>query len=143
MSRNRSKTKGETARFNLPFELGLDIGSKKFGGQKYSIRKILILDGKPHDYDKYIGDISGQDIECHYNNPETLVSVIRNWQARIYPKLKFPGPTKIWNAFNQFMDDLPSKLSDNFSLSEIRDLQLSDYQGYADDWITDLKSKSA
>ncbi|MEO6133161.1 MAG: hypothetical protein ABIQ02_15070 [Saprospiraceae bacterium] len=143
LSRNQAKSKGEMARFNMPFELGLDIGSKKFGGRKYSNRKILILDTEPHDYDKYIGDISGQDIECHKNNPETLISVVRDWQSRIYPKNKIPGTTKIWNAFNQFTDDLPTNLSDNFSQAEIRNLQLSDYLGYADDWITDLKAPSA
>ena len=139
LSRNESGKRGEKARFNMPFELGLDIGSKRFGGPKFAGKKILILDSKPHDYDQYIGDISGQDIESHANDPETLIKVIRDWFSRIYPKKRFIGASKIWKAFNQFSDDLPLQLSGAFNKREIDNLQMSDYKEYAADWIQEMK----
>lgn len=56
LSWHTSKNADELSRFNLPFELGLDIGCKLFGGKKYAHKKIIILDHSPHDYDRYLGD---------------------------------------------------------------------------------------
>lgn len=137
LSRHKAKVAEDLPRFNLPFELGLDIGSKRFGGVKYSKRKILVFDSSPHDYDKFIGDISGQDIESHNNNPETIIIKVRDWLSRIYKHL--PGYTKIWKAYIQFSDDLPSRLSNNFTLHEIEVMQIGDYRGFAKDWIHDFK----
>ena len=88
LSRHTAKNAGELSRFNLPLELGLDIGSKLFGGKKYDHKKIIVLDHSPHDYDPYIGDISGQDIIVHKNGPRILMEEIRNWLSRINPAKK-------------------------------------------------------
>ncbi len=141
LSRNKAKSAGDLPRFNMPFELGLDIGSKRFGGLKYSKRKILVFDTSPHNYDKFIGDISGQDIESHNDDPETVIIKVRDWLSRIYKNL--PGASKIWKAYNQFRDDLPRRLSNNFSPAEVEIMQIGDYRGFANDWITDFKMNPA
>ena len=37
-------------RFNMPFELGLDVGCRKFGRGQFGQKRILILDSKRHRY---------------------------------------------------------------------------------------------
>lgn len=53
-------------------------------------KKLLILDKDAHEYDKFIGDISGQDIEYHSEDPQMLMQKIRNWIARLFPKAIYP-----------------------------------------------------
>lgn len=140
LSRNQARSAGEMPRFNMPFELGLDIGSKRFGGIKYSKRCILVFDSDKHNYDQYIGDISGQDIESHSNDPKIIITKIRDWLSRTYKHL--PGADKIWKAYNQFSDDLPTRLVNDFTAEEVETMQIGDYRGFANDWIKDFKKNS-
>src|SRR4051794_5309929 len=47
-------------RFNMPFELGLFLGAKRFGRAKQKFKTCLILDVEPYRYQKFISDIAGQ-----------------------------------------------------------------------------------
>jgi hypothetical protein len=49
-------------RFNMPFELGLFLGAKRFGGRSHNRKKTLIFDRDRFRYQSYISDIAGQDI---------------------------------------------------------------------------------
>jgi hypothetical protein len=64
-------------RFNMPFELGLDIGCRRFGPRQFGKERILILDSKRHRYQAFISDISGQDIHTHNNVPDNLIRHVR------------------------------------------------------------------
>src|SRR5215213_2738037 len=55
--------------FNMPFELGLDIGCRRFSGRRDK-KRILILDRERFRYQQYLSDISGQDIRAHHDNPD-------------------------------------------------------------------------
>jgi len=41
-------------RFNMPFELGLDIGCRQFGRRRFGSKRMLILDSKRHRYQAFI-----------------------------------------------------------------------------------------
>lgn len=66
-------------RFNMPLELGLDLGCKRFGKPFQTEKVVLVLDVDPYRYQKFISDISGQDIYAHKNSKATLINVIRDW----------------------------------------------------------------
>lgn len=68
ISRSKPLKINDLPRFNLPYELGLDIGCKTFGNEKFRKKKILILDTKRNHFKKVISDISGQDIQAHEDN---------------------------------------------------------------------------
>ena len=51
LSRLKSKRKNEFARLNMPFELGIDFGSKKFSNN-HKTKKFLVLSNDVHDYKK-------------------------------------------------------------------------------------------
>lgn len=68
-------------RFNMPLELGISIGAKRFGGRRQRIKRLLILEREPHRYDQSTSDISGQDIAAHHNSATGAIRAVRNWLA--------------------------------------------------------------
>lgn len=68
-------------RFNMPLELGISIGAKRFGGPRQRIKRLLILDKNKHHYDQSTSDISGQDIADHDGTPDKAIRAVRNWLA--------------------------------------------------------------
>src|SRR5882762_5684797 len=52
-------------RFNMPLELGLDLGCRRFGSNYLQEKVILVLDIERYRFQRFISDIAGQDIEAH------------------------------------------------------------------------------
>lgn len=69
-------------RFNMPLELGISIGAKKFGGKRQRAKRLLILEKEAHRYDKSTSDISGQDIDVHNGSPDDAIRAVRGWFAQ-------------------------------------------------------------
>jgi hypothetical protein len=51
---------GVPPRFNMPFELGLDIGCISFGNSQSKKKRMLILDSDRYTYQSFVSDIAGQ-----------------------------------------------------------------------------------
>lgn len=66
-------------RFNMPLELGADLGLRLQGPVRQRDRKILILDTESHRYDKTLSDISGMDIEAHGDHVGKVIKRVRDW----------------------------------------------------------------
>lgn len=66
-------------RFNMPLELGADLGLRLEGPARQRRRKTLILDAELHRYDKTLSDISGMDIDAHGNDPRRVIHRVRDW----------------------------------------------------------------
>jgi hypothetical protein len=97
---------GELPRFNMPYELGLDIGASEYGSTRLKTKRILILETERYHYQKVISDIAGQDIENHNDDPKTLITKVRNWFSAKFPDATIVGQSEIWITYNQFIDDL-------------------------------------
>ncbi len=139
ISRNKAMSEGELPRFNMPYELGLDIGAAEFGRSILKTKKILILDTERYHYQKVISDISGQDISAHNNEPQILVSKVRNWLSSNASEIVLPSANEIWIAYNQFTDDLISTLSPTYSAQDLNEMQISDYIKFSNDWVRRFK----
>lgn len=50
LSRSKALSKGELPRFNMPYELGLDIGACEYGGKKLQTKKALVLETDRYHY---------------------------------------------------------------------------------------------
>lgn len=125
----------------MPYELGLDIGCREFGGRKFKEKRILILETDKFHYQKVLSDIAGQDIENHNDDPATLVRKIRNWFSTVDESKKYPSVNTVWIAFNQFNDDMNSSLTmEGFTSSEIETMPVNDFINFAKDWIKNFKS---
>ncbi len=141
LSRSKPIKKNDLPRFNMPFELGLDIGCKEYGGEKFKNKKALILDTEKYHYQKVLSDISGQDIENHNNDPLTLIKKVRNWFSANNKVEVLNGQSEIWIAYNQFNSDLEINLANTYSLKDIQEMPIGDYLKFAKDWIRAFKTK--
>lgn len=99
-------------RFNMPLELGVFLAAKRFGMNKQKRKNCLILDAEPHRYQRFISDISGQDIRAHENRPRRVVTVVRNWLRTASGRTTIPGHEVIWQRYQAFLSDLPEMCTD-------------------------------
>src|SRR5947207_8115903 len=93
-------------RFNMPLELGIFLGAKRFGGRS-SRKRCLVMDRAPYRYKRFISDIGGQDIKAHYTRPVNAIRHVRDWLQSATGKAAIPGGTKIWQDYQQFRKYLP------------------------------------
>ena len=68
-------------RFNMPLELGLFLGCRRFGNAIQRRKVSLILDSHQYRYQVFISDIAGQDIHAHGGQPENAIREVRQWLA--------------------------------------------------------------
>jgi len=96
------------AHFNMAFELGLFLASKQFGGDGHRKKKCLILDSDRDRYHKSISDISGQDIQAHNDDPDTVIGCVRDWLSPMAAKKPLPGAGHIRTRYETFRTRLPA-----------------------------------
>jgi len=118
-------------RFNVPFELGLDLGCRRFGPVSHEQKRTLILDLDPHRYRTFISDIAGLDVQGHKGNVATAITVIRNWLTQ--SPVKAPSGATIYARYQAFQLALP-KMCDELKW-DIENLSFTDYSWAVYDWI--------
>ena len=118
-------------RFNMPFEFGLFIGARDFGGMEHRRKICLVLAEHQFVYQKYISDIAGQDISMHNNEPAKAIARVRNFLRGHSDSHSIPGPKVIIDSFEKFKIEVP-RLS---MLPQFRydpaDLHFKDYRALA------------
>ncbi len=95
-------------RFNMPLELGLFLGCKRFGPPHQNGKRTLILDSDPYRYRQFISDISGQDIRSHGADPERAIREVRDWLQATSRRTDLEGGGEIVGRYRRFRDDLPT-----------------------------------
>jgi uncharacterized protein YjiS (DUF1127 family) len=93
-------------RFNMPLELGIFLGAKRFG-KSSSHKRCLIMDRAPYRYKRFISDIGGQDIQAHDRSPAKAIRRVRDWLQSAPGKAAIPGGAMIWKKYRQFRRELP------------------------------------
>jgi hypothetical protein len=127
-------------RFNMPLELGLFLGAKRFGGSVQRRKSCLVLDADPFRFQKFISDISGQDITPHGGEPGRVIPAVRNWLASSLARREqsIPGGTSIARRFELFQAGLPALC--NELRIEIHELTFTDYARLVSAWLRDTES---
>jgi len=121
-------------RFNMPLELGLFLGAKRFGSQRHRAKTCLILDVERYRYQAFISDIAGQDIAAHRGNPEEAMRAVRDWLSSATPRsVKIPGGTAIARRYRTFRDELPAAC-ERLHL-RMEELTFSDYVVQVEEWL--------
>lgn len=104
ISRCKAKKKGEFARMNMPFELGMDYSASIYGNDQHKTKQILVLGEKPYDFQKSLSDISGWDIKTHGGNVQRAAMAVRNWLVS-QPEIEIKaGPSKIMSEYASFQE---------------------------------------
>ena len=94
-------------RFNMPFEFGLVLGARYYGQNAQRRKRCLVVATERHDYQRFISDISGQDIEAHHDSETELIAQVRQFLRGDAGRRSLPGPAEIGRYYQAFKRDLP------------------------------------
>jgi hypothetical protein len=135
LSRLKAKKRGELHRLNMPFELGMDVGCRRFGEGRAAEKRCLILEAERYRYQAALSDMSGSDIDVHGNDPVEAAVQVRNW-LRSEVRLRAPGPSLVWGRFTDFMAATYVKLVDaGHSDEDVRRLPIPELLEEMQGWI--------
>ncbi|WP_085044002.1 hypothetical protein [Ensifer aridi] len=95
-------------RFNMPLELGVFLGAKKYGGAKHRNKSCIIFDREQYRFQRYISDIAGQDIHSHQGNVDRLIVELATWLRAQSGDVHVPGGVAISAEFAAFNLTLPA-----------------------------------
>jgi hypothetical protein len=134
ISRMEPLSPGDDPRFNMPFELGLDLGCRYYGSPHLREKQCLILEKEPYRYQRVLSDISGNDIRAHGADAQVLMTEVRNWLRSATDRI-LPSGGDLWRRFNVFRRDLARALGRRrYSKRDIRALEPMEYMGLISDW---------
>jgi hypothetical protein len=134
ISRTAADLTTNLPRFNMPLELGLSLGAKRFGRAQQKLKSCLILDVERYRYQKFISDIAGQDIAVHSGDALRAIRIVRDWLSNATPKsIRVPGGSIVGSRYIAFREELPS-LSENVHLS-VDELTFKDYLAQVEEWL--------
>jgi hypothetical protein len=121
-------------RFNMPLELGLFLGAKRFGIGKQKLKNCLVLDVDRYRYQRFMSDIAGQDIVAHGGMPAQAIRVVRNWLSdTLPPSKKTPGGAAMIERYLTFRRDLPSTCARRGLVAD--ELTFNEYVLQAEEWL--------
>jgi hypothetical protein len=98
----------ELPRFNMPFELGMALWAKRFGGRSRRNDRIKIMVAEPYRLPAYLSDLGGNDPDAHGSDPDRLIRIVRNFLAETPSGGPLPGPAKLAETFARFSAELPA-----------------------------------
>lgn len=122
-------------RFNMPLELGVFLGAKRYGPAVQKRKRILILDAQPYRYQRLISDIAGQDVAAHGGEPTRAIVEVATWLRQQSRVTTIPGGLAISAEYELFRGDLPAIL-DARQLSAA-EMTFGDYSAIVAEWITE------
>jgi hypothetical protein len=108
ISRTGPDSKSKLPRFNMPLELGVFLTPKRFGFQNQKSKRCIIFDIKPYRYQKFISDISGQDIHSHDGKTAVPIKELASWLRSKSHDPKVPGGLKMAAEFRALKRAIPA-----------------------------------
>ena len=94
-------------RFNMPLELGLFLGAKRFGDGAQKRKRCLIMDTERFRYQRFISDLAGQDIHAHAGDPPVCIEAVATWLRVQSRSTTVPGGRAMGREFQAFEAHLP------------------------------------
>jgi len=113
---NTSSNNEGLPRFNMPFELGLFFGAKRFGDKIQNNKKALVFEREKYQYQKYISDINGIDTKAHNNEATTVIRETRDWLKTATRRTTIVGSEIIiaeYLVFKQFLPEVATEAGFN------------------------------
>lgn len=140
-------SKGETARMNMPYELGLDLGALWYGGAPLDTKVLLVLERKRGSVKKALSDHAGFDLRTHQGRINLLLREVR---AHFYPHLAsqpggvpagFPSHDELlaeWQLFLAWLQKRPDGTLR--SEKELEAMEVAEYKDKVDQWLEATKA---
>lgn len=95
-------------RFNMPLELGIDLGCKEFGSPQQQSKSLLVLDKSVNRYLKFISDLRGLDPRAHAGSSKRVVNEVRDWLSDKSGVETLPGGEYMNKRYRKFRLVLPT-----------------------------------
>jgi hypothetical protein len=107
LSRVELSSPSGTPRFNMPFEFGVAVGARAFGGARQRRKRALVLARKREHWHPTVSDLAGIDPEFHHDEPRQLVAAVRRFLKRTPEGRILPGADALCATYEDFTRDLP------------------------------------
>ena len=135
LSRTQLDRRYRLPRFNMPLELGLDLGCKRFGKAHEQEKVVLVLDVERYRYQRFISDIAGQDVYAHGGTQRGVITEVREWlRPELDPRrVIIPSGVEIMSRSRTFKRALPT-ICNTLHL-DFEDLRFLDYAYAVAMWI--------
>lgn len=135
ISRTELDTGSGLPRFNMPFELGLDLGARAFGNGQLAPKQMLILDKEQYRFQQFISDIAGQDIAAHRGSAVLAMTRVRMWLNSLRcTEMLLPGSAHLKLSYESFKSALPEICL--ASSLEPATLDFNDFSTLANQWLS-------
>ena len=134
LSRTTLDSKHRLPRFNMPLELGIFLGAKRYGDARQRRKSCLVLERDSYRYRVFCSDIGGQDIWPHGNKVEDVIAGVRDWLRTVRKgSAQIPGGRRIVERYLTFRSDLPTMC--RTAGLDLRDITFVDYRTMVTSWL--------
>jgi hypothetical protein len=106
LSRTELDKVNNLPRFNMPLELGIFLGAKRYGNSEQKHKRLLIFDIEKYRYQKFISDLAGIDIHDHNSEAMRALRETRDWLANVSRRV-LSSADRIAASYVAFQKDLP------------------------------------
>jgi hypothetical protein len=107
ISRTELDAASQLPRFNMPLELGLFLGAKRYGDAAQRQKKCLVLDVERYRFQRFMSDIAGQDVEAHGGQIGEITKCVRAFLNSASRGAPLYGPANIQADYAVFLEQLP------------------------------------
>lgn len=136
LSRTESDGEPPLPRFNMPLELGLFLGAKRYGPRQQTQKRALVLDTQPYRYQRFISDIAGQDIHAHGGDPVRAAKEVAIWLRQQSRSTTIPGGARIGEEFATFSALMSDIIAERQLSSD--EMTFGDFVELANTYVTGL-----
>ena len=106
LSRTELDAQSGLPRFNMPLELGIFLGAKRYGGGYHRAKRLLVLDVEQYRYQQFMSDLAGMDIHAHGGEPRRAITEARDWLTNV-SRRKLPSGATLLRLYDRFIEELP------------------------------------
>lgn len=128
-------------RFNMPLELGLFLGAKRFGNRVQKDKICIVFDRERFRFQRFISDIAGQDIHAHGGDWRTLVKELSTWLRAQPNNNSAGGGVALVKEYEAFERALPAICATRNI--EPDELSFSDFNGIVTEYVAALRGMPA
>jgi hypothetical protein len=107
ISRTELDAANQLPRFNMPLELGLFLGAKRYGDVAQRQKKCLVLDVERYRFQRFMSDIAGQDVEAHGGQIGEIIKCVRAFLNSASRGAPLSGAANIQADYAVFLEQLP------------------------------------
>jgi hypothetical protein len=109
ISRVELDPRSHLPRFNMPLELGIFLGARRFGNERQRQKRCVVLDVSRYRYQTFCSDIAGQDVAAHGGQPARAIRTVRDWMSDQLSSTRYviPGAEVMIRRYHAFRGALP------------------------------------